>query len=79
VAAAEASENSNDEDLYDALYERYGKPLEANHRGEFLAISPDGRTILGASLLEVAQEATTAFGRGNFIYRVGEKAVGKWR
>lgn len=26
----------------DALYERYGKPLEANHWGEYVVISPDG-------------------------------------
>ena len=34
----------------DELYERYGKPLEAEHWGEFVAISPDGRTILGTHL-----------------------------
>jgi hypothetical protein len=28
------------------LYERYGKPLESKHRGEYVAIAPDGRTVL---------------------------------
>ncbi len=64
---------------YDELYERYGKPLEAEHTGAYLAISPAGETILGATLVEVAQQATARFGPGHFIYRVGEPAVGKWR
>ena len=28
------------------LYEQYGKPLEKDHAGEYMAISPDGQTIL---------------------------------
>jgi hypothetical protein len=67
------------ERLYDDLYERYGKRLEAEHIGEYLAVSPSGQIILGSSLREVAQRATAAFGPGNFLYKIGEKAVGKWR
>jgi hypothetical protein len=67
------------ERLYDELYERHGKPLELEHRGAYLAVSPRGETILGSSLLEVAQQAKQRFGSGNFIYKVGERAVGKWR
>lgn len=63
----------------DALYERHGKPLEAQHQGEYVAISPDGRTILGPSVLEVLQRAKGTFGPGNFIFKVGARAVGKWR
>lgn len=64
---------------YDELYAIYGKPLEPEHNGEFLAISPKGEILLGSSLLEVAQQASARFGRGNFLYKVGEKAVGKLR
>lgn len=67
------------ERLYERLYERYGKPLEAEHTGEYLAVSPKGQTILGTSLRDVARQATTQFGPGNFLYKVGETAVGKWR
>jgi hypothetical protein len=67
------------EQLYDQLYEQYGKPLEPEHNGEFLAVSPKGEIILGDSLRMVAQRATASFGPGNFLYKVGEKAVGKWR
>jgi len=67
------------EQLYNELYQRYGKPLEADHKGEYLAVSPKGDTVLGTTLREVAQEATDKFGPGNFVYKVGEAAVGKWR
>ena len=63
----------------DGLYERYGRPLEAQNRGEYVAISPDGQTILGSSVGQVLREAKAAFGPGNFIFKVGDKAVGKWR
>jgi hypothetical protein len=64
---------------YDELYDKYGRPLEADHRGQYLAISPDGKTVLGATLDEVAEQAEATFGPGNFLYKIGEKAVGKWR
>ena len=63
--------------LSDELYERYGKPLEAEHWGMYLAISPRGETILGHTLLEVAQEATARFGQGHFLYKLGPRAVGR--
>lgn len=66
------------EQLYDKLYKKYGKQLEKDHKGEYLAISQKGKTILGGNLYEVAKKATDIFGPGNFVYKVGEKAVGKW-
>ncbi len=64
---------------FDELYERYGKPLEAKHRGEYLAVSQDGRTLLGDDIAEVVEQAASQFGPENFIFKVGEKSVGKWR
>lgn len=63
----------------DDLYERYGTPLEAEHWGEYVAITRDGRTLLGPSVLAVLTEAEAAFGPGNFIFKVGERSVGTWR
>ena len=63
----------------DQLYEQYGKPLEKEHWGEFIAIFPDGRTVLGSSQLEILEQALDEFGPGSFLFKVGEKAVGKWR
>ena len=63
----------------DRLYERYGKPLEADHKGEFVAISDDGRLILGSDSLTVATRAVEQFGSGTFALRmIGADAVGGW-
>ncbi len=63
----------------DSLYERYGKPLEREHLGDYLAVSLDGKTLIGSSLLDVANNAATTLGPGNFIFKIGERAVGRWR
>jgi hypothetical protein len=65
--------------LGDRLYEQYARPFEAEHWGEFVAIAEDGRTLLGADLLEVAQRAKEYLGQGTYLFKVGERAVGKWR
>lgn len=65
--------------LADKLYERYAKPLEAEHWGKYVAISPQGHTILGPTLLDVAQRARALFGPGSFLFRIGTKTVGRWR
>jgi hypothetical protein len=59
----------------DRLYEQYGRPLEPEHRGQYLAIMPDGRTLLGDSLVEVAEQAKDEFGPGSFLFKLGPKAV----
>lgn len=65
--------------LGDKLYQRYGKPLEKDHLGEFIAISKTGRTILGDDLIRVMKESLVSLGPGSFVFKVGEKAVYKWR
>ena len=61
------------------LYSQYGQHLEQNHWGEYVAISPNGKTIVGADLMDVSGRALDQFGQGSFVFKVGEKAVGKWR
>lgn len=65
---------------FDKRYERYGKPLENDHHGEFIAITQDGRVIVDKNDIEVVDRAIQEFGSGNFILcRVGDKSVGKIR
>ena len=65
---------------FDKRYERYGKPLENDHHGEFIAITQDGRVIVDKNDIEVVDRAIQQFGSGNFILcRVGYKSVGKIR
>lgn len=63
----------------DALYERFGKPLEQEHEGQYVAVSPEGKILLGPTMLDVLRDASARFGPGNFIFRVGTRAVGRWR
>jgi hypothetical protein len=63
----------------DALYEQYGKPLEQHHWGEYVVISPDGRTVLAPTLVAVAQAAAATLGRGNFAFKVGDRSVATWK
>jgi len=63
----------------ESLYERYARPLEREHTGEFVAISAEGKTKLGADLKQLVLEAKTSLGPGNFVFKIGERAVGIWR
>jgi hypothetical protein len=64
----------------DRLYAQYGESLEEQHRGQFVAISPAGQTMLGETVVDVLEKAEAAFGPGkNFVFKVGEKIVGKRR
>ena len=61
------------------LYVQFGKPLEASHRGEYVAIGPEGQTILGTSDVDVLRQAIAAFGSGNFaLKRIGQRTFGRW-
>ncbi|MBI4317426.1 MAG: hypothetical protein HY675_02960 [Chloroflexi bacterium] len=64
----------------DYLYQRYGKGLEPEHTGEFVAISDDGRLIRGTDELVVAKQARDQFGPGSFaVRRIGREAEIRWR
>jgi len=61
------------------LYEQYGRPLEGSHGDQFVAISDDGRTILGSQDIDVLEQAVELFGSGKFAFRrIGHRAIGRW-
>ena len=63
----------------DILYDTYGKPLEAEYTGKFVAISDGGEIILGKDTVEVLDKAIARFGSGNFaLRRVGFDTLGRW-
>ncbi len=56
----------------DRLYEKYAKPLEARHKGEFVAIGKSGEMIIGNELDQVFFPALERFGPRNFaLKRIG--------
>jgi len=63
----------------DELYDQYAKRLEDEHSGEYIAVSPTGQVLRGAELYELTRQATLTFGPGNFIFKLGPRAVGNWR
>jgi hypothetical protein len=64
----------------DALYERFAKHLEGDHRGKFVAINKDGKIIVSRDDIEVVQRAIQDVGKGQFAFRrIGYEALGKWR
>ena len=79
MAALDRGHERELERRYDELYDAYGRPLEAEHKGEYLAVSGNGQTLLGPTLRDVAERAEATFGPGNFIFKIGQKAVGRWR
>lgn len=62
-----------------ALYDRYVRPLEGEHRGEYAAVLPDGRLVLGPTFVDAADRALRELGAGTHVYKVGELAAGGWR
>ena len=60
------------------LYERYVKPLEKTRWGKYIAISQEGKTLMADTVFDLMQQAKTTLGPGNFIFKIGERAVGKW-
>jgi hypothetical protein len=63
----------------DALYKRFGKPLEQTYPGQYVVIAPDGRTVVARTLIAAAQAAAATLGHGNFAFKIGERAVAAWK
>jgi hypothetical protein len=51
----------------EAIYDRYVRQLKQEHWSKFVAVSLDGRVLLGNDREEVANEALRQFGSGNFV------------
>lgn len=63
----------------DRLYELHGKPLEAEHWGEFLVVSATGSVLLAPTLYDALKQGSDQFGPDNVIFKVGERVVGTIR
>ncbi|MYE54894.1 MAG: hypothetical protein F4X34_06845 [Chloroflexi bacterium] len=57
----------------DALYNKYVRPLEAEHWGKFVAVAPDGRIMLGTNPYKIDIEAWNAFGDEAVMFEVGDR------
>ena len=53
------------------LYEQHGKPLEQEHWRKYVAIQPDGKTIVEDDYDVLAAQAKVELGKGSYIFRLG--------
>ena len=72
------TESNETLDAGDELYEQFGRPLEADHYGEFVAIARDGKFVLGKDIYAVASEANHVLGGGVYLFKIGPKVIGNW-
>jgi hypothetical protein len=61
------------------VYDRYVRPLEKDHHGEYAAVAAEGQLVLAPSLPEVMKKAEQVLPPGAFLFKVGEIAVDRWR
>ena len=62
------------------FFVRYGKPLEAEHSGDFIAISTQGKVVRAPTLQQVLDLSLEQLGKGSYVFRVGaDRSVIKWR
>jgi hypothetical protein len=59
------------------IYEQYVKPVEQDHQGEYVVVTPDGRLIFAPSLDAIAKKADEMPRTGNFLFKVGEISAAK--
>ncbi len=57
------------------LYDQYGKPFEQTHWGQYIVITKEGRTTVGATMVEATENSIAAFGRGNYLFKIGQRAI----
>ena len=62
----------------DRLYQQHGKPLEAEHWGKYLAVHPDGRTVLADDYQSMAEQADAELGPGTHFFQIGPIATHSW-
>ena len=65
--------------LAEKLYEQYVLPIEPDHHGEYVAVSPRGQILFAATAYDAMHNAVARFGRGCYMFKVGERSVGHIR
>src|SRR6476646_7435289 len=53
VRPTEADDQESRLARFNEVYEQYVRPVEQDHQGEYAAVTPDGQTIFGSTLVEV--------------------------
>lgn len=57
------------------IYDKYVKPFEHEHEGEYALVTPDGDVHFAPSVLEIMDKAHTIPNEKNQIFKVGDVFV----
>lgn len=58
------------------IYEKYGKPLEKEHKGEFACITPKGDYVLGKTSVDAEKEAEKKGLKDFILFQIGNPGGG---
>ena len=61
----------------DRVYEQYVKPVEQEHLGEYVLVTPAGEMIFAPSQSELVRRTEHIRGTDNCLFKVGEIAAAK--
>ncbi len=64
-----------DTDRFYEVYDRYVRPLEPTHAGQYVMVAPDGQMILATDLSDLVAQADQLPPTGNYLYKVGQVAA----
>lgn len=60
----------------DRVYEKYGKPLEKEHKGKFACITPDGDFVIGKTSLDAGKKADEEGLEDSILFQIGNPGGG---
>ena len=61
------------------VYDQHVKPVEEAHEGEYALVTPDGQVMFAPTLVDIMKLGQERASRDNFIFKVGDVALGKVR
>ena len=60
----------------DRVYEKYGKPLEKEHKGKFACITPDGEYVIGEDSIDAFKKAEKEGLEDCVLFQIGNPGGG---
>ena len=75
------SKSSSEEDAearFDRMYEQYVKPVEREHLGEYVVVTPTGEMYFAQTESELVMKTLHLREGDNFLYKVGEIAAARF-
>jgi len=59
----------------DKIYEKYVKPVEQEHWGEYVLVRPDGQMLFAAEMIDLMEDTEEMRDPENCLFKVGPRAT----